>query len=144
MHKRPPMSFLLLAALSNALYQIVTRQVRVNDNAMTSLVFTGLAGAVVLSAVVPFYWQTPPVSDWLLFLAVGAAGAIGHLCLIRAFRAAPASVVAPFGYSSLIWASLYGFILFGEIPSIWTIAGASLIVTSGLYIFHRERKLAIT
>lgn len=134
--------FLLLAALSNAVYQIVTRLVRVNDNPMTSLLYTGIAGAVVLSFVVPFYWIAPTTTDWALFVAIGAAGGIGHLCLIRAFRLAPASVVAPFGYSSLIWASLYGFMLFGEIPGVWTLAGAGIIMASGLYIFHRERQVA--
>ncbi|MDH3389939.1 MAG: EamA family transporter, partial [Gammaproteobacteria bacterium] len=79
--------------------------------------------------------------DWLLFLFAGIAGCIGHLCLIRAFRSAPASVVAPFSYSSLLWATLFGFVLFGDLPDGWTLAGAALIIGSGLYIFHREHSL---
>jgi drug/metabolite transporter (DMT)-like permease len=61
--------------------------------------------------------------------------------LIRAFRTAPASVVAPFSYSSLLWATLFGFVLFGDLPDGWTLAGAALIIGSGLYIFHREHRL---
>jgi drug/metabolite transporter (DMT)-like permease len=79
--------------------------------------------------------------DWLLFVFAGLAGCIGHLCLIRAFRTAPASVVAPFSYSSLLWATLFGFVLFGNLPDGWTLAGAALIIGSGLYIFHREHRL---
>jgi drug/metabolite transporter (DMT)-like permease len=59
--------------------------------------------------------------------------------LIQAFRRAPASVVAPFSYSSVLWAAFYGWVIFGEWPDLWTWVGASLIIGSGLYIFHRER-----
>ena len=64
---------------------------------------------------------------------------LGHLFLIRAFRAAPASVVAPFSYSSLLWATLFGLLIWGDWPDLWTWAGALIIIGSGLYIFHRER-----
>ena len=107
---------------------------------MTSLFYTSILGAVVASGVAPFYWQTVAELDWLLFVFAGFAGAIGHLCLIRAFRHAPASVVAPFSYSSLIWATLFGFVLFGDLPDRWTLVGAAMIVGSGLYIYHRERQ----
>jgi drug/metabolite transporter (DMT)-like permease len=131
-------AFLLLAALLNASYQLLTRGVR-GDDPMTSLLYTAAAGAVVTSALLPWHWQTPLAFDWLLLAASGLAGALGHLCLIRAFRAAPASVVAPFSYSSLVWATLFGFLIWGDWPDAWTWAGAALIVGSGLYIFHRER-----
>ena len=131
-------AFLLLAAFLNASYQLLTRGVR-DDDPMTSLLYTAAAGAVVSSAILPWFWQTPALADWPLFVASGLAGALGHLCLIRAFRAAPASVVAPFSYSSLIWATLFGFLIWGDWPDSWTWVGASLIVGSGLYIYHRER-----
>ena len=66
-------------------------------------------------------------------------GGLGHLCLINSLRAAPASVVAPFSYSSLLWATLFGFVIWKDWPDLWTWAGAALIIGSGLYIFHRER-----
>ena len=130
--------FLLAAALLNANYQIITRKVR-HDDPMTSLLYTAAAGAVVTTAIVPWFWTWPAAVDWLLFVCSGIAGGLGHLCLIRAFRAAPASVVAPFSYSSLLWATLFG-LSSGGIGQIcgrgW---GAALIIGSGLYIFHRER-----
>jgi drug/metabolite transporter (DMT)-like permease len=130
--------FLLVAALLNANYQLITRKVR-NDDPMTSLLYTAVVGAIVTTAIVPWFWSWPTAFDWLLLLASGIMGGIGHLCIIRAFRAAPASVVAPFSYSSLVWAALFGFTIWGDWPDLWTWAGAALIVGSGLYIFHRER-----
>ena len=131
----------LAAAFTHALYQVFTRKLRSRDGPITSLFYTAVVGAAVSSVVVPFYWEPVATLDWLLFVFAGLAGAIGHLCLIRAFRTAPASVVAPFSYSSLLWATLFGFVLFGDLPDGWTLAGAALIIGSGLYIFHREHRL---
>lgn len=130
--------FFLLSALCNASYQLITRRVR-NDDPLTSLLYTAAAGALVTSAIVPWFWQWPTPFDWLLFIGAGAMGGLGHLCLIRAFHRAPASVVAPFTYSSLIWATLFGFTIWGDWPDLWTWTGAALIIGSGLFIFHSER-----
>jgi drug/metabolite transporter (DMT)-like permease len=131
--------FLLLAAVLNANYQILTRRVR-GDDPLTSLLYTATAGAVVTSLLVPWFWQWPKPMDWLLLMGTGLAGGLGHLFLIRSFRAAPASVVAPFSYSSLVWATIFGFVIWGDWPDLWTWAGAALIIGSGLYIFSRERR----
>ena len=130
--------FLLVAALCNANYQIVTRKVR-GDDPLTSLLYTAVAGAIVTSAIVPWFWTWPTAEAWFLLFLSGVAGGLGHLCLIRAVRLAPASVVAPFSYSALIWATLFGFVIWGDFPDLWTWAGAALIIGSGLYIFYGER-----
>jgi drug/metabolite transporter (DMT)-like permease len=135
--------FLLAASFSNSTYQIITRRVR-GDDPMTSLLYTAAAGAVVTSILVPWHWAWPSLLEWVLFVASGLFGGIGHLCLIRAFRVAPASAVVPFSYSSLVWATLFGVVIFHEFPGLWTWAGAALIIGSGLYIFHRERQLGKT
>jgi drug/metabolite transporter (DMT)-like permease len=131
----------LAAAVTHALYQVFTRKLGMRDSSMTSLFYTGVVGALVTTVVAPFYWQPVAAFDWLLFVFAGIAGGIGHLCLIRAFRHAPVSVVAPFSYSSLLWATAFGFVLFGDLPDVWTLSGAALIIGSGLYIFHREQAL---
>lgn len=131
-------ALLLIAALLNANYQIITRKVRLYDEPLTSLFYTAVVGAFITSLVVPFYWQWPRATDWLLLVSTGLLGGVGHLCLIQAFRHAPAAVVAPFQYSSLVWAALFGWLIFSEWPDIWTWLGAALIIGSGLYIFHRE------
>ena len=130
---------LLAAAVSNASYQIATRAVRADDP-RTSLLLTAAFGAVVSSFILPWFWQWPDIYGWTLLIASGAAGALGHFCIIKAFSHAPASVIAPFSYSSLIWATLLGYVIWGDFPasySFWT--GAALIIGSGLYIFWRER-----
>ena len=130
--------FLLAAALLNANYQIATRKVR-TDEPLTSLLYTASAGAIVTSAMVPWFWTWPDPFSWVLLIGSGLAGGIGHYCLIKAMTAAPASVVAPFGYSSLVWAAMFGLVIWGDWPDLWTWAGAALIIGSGLYIFHREQ-----
>jgi drug/metabolite transporter (DMT)-like permease len=132
--------FLLCAAFTNAAYQISTRSLR-NESPLTTLLFTAAAGAVVTSFLLPWHWSTPTPQEWLLLVASGAAGCLGHLCLIKALQAAPASVVAPFSYSSLIWAGLFGFVIWRDVPATSTLIGAALIIASGLYIFMRERRL---
>ena len=131
----------LAAAFTHALYQVFTRKLGTRDSPMTSLFYTGAIGALVMTAAIPFYWQPVASTDWALFVFAGIVGGIGHLCLIRAFRSAPASVVAPFSYSSLLWATAFGFVIFGDLPDGWTLTGAALIIGSGLYIFHREQAL---
>lgn len=134
--------FLLAAAFTNSLYQIITRKVRIYDQPVTTLFYTAMVGAVVFALPVPAQWVTPVVpAHWAVFCFLGLAGGIGHLCLIRSFRAAPASAVAPFTYAGLIWSTLYGYFVFAELPGIWTYLGAGLIIAAGLYIFHRERRL---
>jgi drug/metabolite transporter (DMT)-like permease len=131
--------FLIAAAVTNASYQIVTRKVRADDP-KTSLLFTAAFGAIICSLLLPWHWQWPDAYGWALLVGSGLAGALGHLCIINAFSNAPASVVAPFSYSSLIWATLLGYVIWGDFStstSFWT--GAALIIASGLYIFWRER-----
>jgi drug/metabolite transporter (DMT)-like permease len=132
-------SLLLVAALFNANYQIITRKVRLYDEPLTSLLYTAIIGALATSIILPWFWQWPHnAGHWLLLVATGLAGGIGHLCLIQSFRLAPASVVAPISYSALIWSALFGWLIFSEWPDIWTWLGAALIIGSGLYIFRRE------
>jgi drug/metabolite transporter (DMT)-like permease len=133
--------FLLLAVTTNAGYQIVTRQVR-GDNPLTSLVFTALGGAIFSSLIVPWFWIWPDAKGWALLVGSGVAAALGHLCIIKAYASAPASVIAPFNYSSMIWAALFGYLIWNDWPTANVWSGAVLIVAAGLYIFFREIKLA--
>lgn len=133
---------LISAAFCNALYQLLTRRLSAVDSPLTTLFYSGLIGSVATSLWVPAVWQAPSINSWILMVCVGLAGCLSHFCLIRAFRHAPASLVVPFSYSSLLWATLLGFAVFGALPDGWTLVGASLIVSSGLYIFYREKQLS--
>ncbi|MGH6873900.1 MAG: DMT family transporter, partial [Aestuariivirgaceae bacterium] len=106
--------FLLAAALTNSIYQLITRSVASYDHPHTTFLYTALAGAVLSSIAVPFVWEPPQVSGWVLLILMGVIGGVGHLFLIFAFDKAPAAVIAPFAYSALIWASIAGYVFFGE------------------------------
>ncbi len=126
------------AACCYAIYQIITRSLSHSDPPLTTLAYTALVGAVVMCLAVPFDWRTPDTTGWLLMILVGFLGGVSQFTLIKAFQAAPAATVTPFSYSSLVWATLFGFLVFGDLPDRWTIVGAIVIAASGLYIFHRE------
>jgi len=134
--------FFLAAALVNSVYQLATRRVSQNDTPQCSFFYTALVGGILSTFAAPFSWSAPGAFDWLLLVSMGVLGGGGHLFLIFAFDRAPAAILAPFAYSALIWASISGFILFGEVPDAWTVTGALIICASGLYIFHRERVVA--
>jgi drug/metabolite transporter (DMT)-like permease len=131
----------LLCAVMFALYQILTRIVSRADPPLTTLFYTALVGVGGLTVLIPFYWTTPDASGWALFGMVAALGASGHFLLIKALQLAPASTLQPFSYTILIWATLVGFLVFGNLPDLPTVAGAIVITLSGIYTFDRERRL---
>ena len=126
------------AALCFALYQIATRRLRGIDDPVTTLAFMAVTGTVVTSAIVPFFWILPDLAGGLLMGSLGMLGTTGHFALIKAFESAPVSVIAPFDYTALIWAALFGYFIFNEMPDTFTILGALVITGSGLYILRRE------
>ncbi len=128
------------AACLYALYQISTRYLR-SENAMTTLLYTASSGTIILTAIVPFYWLEPDMKAWGMMIFLGVTSNLGHFSMIKAYRAAPAATVVPFSYVNLLWATLFGYILFSNLPDIWTTIGATIIAGSGLYIFHREHTL---
>lgn len=132
--------FPLGAACLYALYQILTRFLGRTDDAMTTLFYTASTGTLITSALVAFYWQMPDATGWVMMAALGVTSNLGHFSMIKAYQAAPAASIAPFSYVNLLWATMFGFILFSELPDLWTISGAIVIAASGLYIFHRENK----
>ena len=129
----------LAAALANALYQICTRMLKGDDKPGTTMFYTSLAGALITTLLLPFNWVTPDVTGAALMLLLGVLGLISHFCLIRAYTAASAATVAPFGYMTLVWAAFFSLTIFGETLTPFTLGGGAIIVLSGVYIFHREQ-----
>lgn len=129
----------LFAAVFSALYQVMTRIASRHDSTATSFIYAALVGSLVASVAVPFFWVQPDAVGWTLMIASGVIAGLGHFAHIRALTLAPAASLAPFAYLNLVWGALFGFLLWGDFPDVWTIGGAFIIMASGLYIFHRER-----
>ena len=125
-----------------AFYLLSTRRLSGTAPALVTLAFTALLGAVVMTLLLPFFWRTPEAGDLLLMLSMGLIAAIGHLCVIRAYEWAEASMLAPFSYSEIITMTLVGYIFFGDFPDFWTWVGIVVVCGSGIYISLRERKRA--
>jgi drug/metabolite transporter (DMT)-like permease len=130
----------LIGAFAFALYQVATRVLARSESTETTLFYTAAGGLFWTSVLVPLIWVTPSPLNWLAFLFIGALGAAAHLCLIKAFGAAQASLLAPLNYSKLIWATLAGYVVFGDLPGLNTVLGCALIVASGLYVILCERR----
>lgn len=132
-------AFPLFAAASWALSLVVTRLMSVSDRPIVSLTYAGLVGFVVTSAIVPFIWVTPDLKGTLLGIATGVFGTAAQYLTIAALHRERASVLAPLFYGSLVWSILFGYLLFGDVPDLWTYAGAATIIAGGLYTLNRER-----
>lgn len=131
--------FPLISALAWACTLIMTRMLSATERAITTMAYSSIAGVLILSVLVPFVWVAPTWQAVALGVFIGVASTAGQWIVVLAFRYADASVLAPFSYTQLLWVSLLGFIVFGEIPDAWTVVGAGFIVASGLYTAHRER-----
>ena len=126
------------AAFMLAGYQIAGRILSRTDHALTTFAYTVWVGAIGMSLIVPFYWKAPDFPGWMLIAALGLFAGFGQFAVIKAFEAAPAAAVTPFIYSGLLWATLLGYTVFGDLPDLWTMVGALLIVSSGIYVLYRE------
>ena len=135
----PAAFFPLVSALAWACTLIMTRMLSGRERAITTMTYSSIAGVCILSAIVPLVWVAPSWHDILFGIFIGIASTAGQWIVVLAFRYADASVLAPFSYTQLLWVSILGFVVFGELPDIWTVTGAVFIVASGLYTAHRER-----
>jgi len=141
-----PAALLSLAAtICYGFYAVITRIVSRFDSNQTSLFYANFIGALVMLPVIPFVWTTP--QNWaiaLLLVGTGVLGSAGHFLLISGHRLAPAAVLSPFVYTQLIWVVILGYLVFDHLPNRWTMAGAAIVISSGLYLLYRERKLGKT
>ncbi len=133
-----PMLYVLGASLSWALVAILTRKLGKTETTGT-MVFYALASFVVVMAV-PLYWiWLPPSATELALISLAAlVGVSAQMCLIRAYTVAEPSIIGPIEYTGLVWGALFGYVIWGEIPDVFTLCGALIIAASGLYIIQRE------
>ena len=126
--------------IAYAFYIISTRKLSSIDNPFLTLIFTGLFGAIIISLIVPFFWVTPNLNQWLLMIGLAAVGTFGHFCLIMSLNLAEASKLSPLTYFEIINNILIGYFFFGDFPNKWLWIGLFFIISSGIYISVRENK----
>src|ERR1700726_4553926 len=135
-----PAMIALGGSLSFAILMLITRSLRATPDIV--LASSQFAGTFLLGALMsPFGWVTPGFGSLGLFAAAGCISVRALLCVNRSLKLAPASVVVPYQYSMIVWAVMFGYVVFGDVPSWPTIVGAAIIIGAGLYIFLREQNL---
>ena len=128
----------VLSALCWSMVLVVTRLMRSSERPLTVLLYSSVVGWVVSGPFAWMSWRTPGDTDWLLLIGIGLGYALGQYLTIRAFMLASPSLLAPFAYSSMIWAVLIGATVFGTFPDLATVVGTAVLIGAGLYVWHRE------
>ena len=136
----PAATLSAIGAVCYAIYSISTRILARTDSSETTNFYSNLVGAIIATAALPFFWT--PQTDLVIILlmcSMGLFSGLGHYFLIHGHRLAPASVLAPFIYTEIVWMIALGYLVFGDVPNRWTVAGVVVVVGSGLYLLYRER-----
>jgi len=132
--------FSVCAAITYAFYAIITRILTASESDSAQQFYAALVGTVAFLPVMPFVWIWPQdLLQVALMGAIGIIGFVGHGFLISAHRYAPAAILSPFVYVQIVWMTLYGFLVFGDVPTAANILGAGIVIASGLYLLFRER-----
>ena len=136
-----------LAALGTGffygIYFIITRKLHTADSPLLTLLITGVVGAIILSAYMPFSWIEPNPNQWLFMFCIGLCASVGHFFLILSLKYADASKLAPFSYFEIVTNVIIGYYFFSDFPDIWTWVGLLIIINSGIYISIRERSRVV-
>lgn len=130
----------LLCALSYATSALLTRKIGAQESVWASMVYASLFGTIVAGAALPFVWEPVAAPDLWKFGLIACLGTGAQLCIIRSFSITEASVVAPFSYLGIVFATFWGALLYDQWPDRWTVIGALVIVGAGLYVWHREHQ----
>ena len=131
--------YALGGTLCYSLLVISTRRLGMHDNVFCTVIYSSGLYALACLVVLPLVWVTPDMLDAGLLVATGLLGGTGMYLFVQAYRHADAAVLAPFDYTAMLWAALFGFLLWGEIPAPAAIAGMAIIAGAGLFLMHHER-----
>ena len=132
----------LASAFTNAAAVIQTRRLTDSETTSSIVFYFSIFCMIIGASTLPFVWRTPSPVELAALVSIGVLGGLSHILLTESYRYAPASVVAPFDYVALLWAFLFGYAVFGEIPVVHVYFGAGIVALSGLYVIWRERRLA--
>jgi drug/metabolite transporter (DMT)-like permease len=135
--------FALISAVCNAGTVIQTRRLTQSETTSSIVFYFSLVCAIAGAFTLPFAWHSPTASELAALVALGIFGGFAHILLTESYRYAAASVVAPFDYSSMLWALLLGYWLFGELPDTLVYVGGAIVAGAGLFVIWRERQLGL-
>ncbi|MDX1710730.1 MAG: DMT family transporter, partial [Rhodovibrionaceae bacterium] len=132
----------LLAISGTVLYALMilaTRRLGGSDSVLTTMLYSTVLYIAITAPAMPFLWVAPNAGEFLAFAMIGMIAGLGMFLFVEAYRLAPAATVAPFDYTAMGWAALFGYVIWAEVPSPTTVLGIAVIAAAGLYIVHRER-----
>lgn len=135
-----PVLVSLFAAALWGSYQIFVRLCGRFDRSETTTLWTALVGLGATSVMGPVVWTWPTPSEWAGLVAIAILGATAHFLMIKALSVAEPALLQPYSYTLFVWAVVVGYLFFGDLPDRWTLGGAAVIIASGIYIWHRERR----
>jgi len=133
----------MTSAVTNAGSVIQTRRLTDSEHTASIVFYFSLICAIMGALTLPFIWYTPTWPELIALILTGLIGGLSHILLTESYRYAPASVVAPFDYTAMLWAFLIGYFFFGEVTTIYLFVGAGIVVASGLFVIWRERQLGV-
>ena len=132
------LAFPLAMALSNACYHVLTRAIAGDEEPLAMLFHVGFFALLITSLALPWSWSSMAAWEWGLLALGGAFGTLAHLLLIQAFRMAPTAVISPMIYTQIVAACLLGYVVFGEVPTLATLAGAAIVIASGVALIRSK------
>ncbi|HYA06760.1 MAG TPA: DMT family transporter [Xanthobacteraceae bacterium] len=135
--------FALFSALSTAGTVIQTRRLVQSETTPSIVFYFSLVCAIAGALTLPFNWHSPTGAELAALIALGVLGGLAHIFLTESYRFATASVVAPFDYSSMLWALILGYWMFGELPGVLVYVGGAIVAGAGLFVIWRERRIGL-
>jgi drug/metabolite transporter (DMT)-like permease len=136
--------YAICGSLTNAGTAIQTRRLAQSESTSSIVFYFSLSCTLAGLVTLPFGWVTPSAGEMVALISIGILGGTGHIVLTESYRHASASLVAPFDYTSMIWALVLGYAMFGETPTSEIVLGSAIIAAAGLFVIWRERQLATT
>lgn len=136
----PAVLLVIAAAGCYATRQVLGRLLADTDKTITTVAYTALTASIIASVALPFFWQWPDSRfQWLALVSIGLFAGVGEVMVIKSLEVAEAAMVAPMHYTLIIWGTLYGYLVFDQLPDQWTWTGTAIIIVAGIYTLQRDR-----
>jgi len=137
----PAIFLVIVSGTAFGIRQIISRRVSGTDPLVTTVAYTALTAAVLLSLPLPFIWKSPAdLSQLLMMIGIAVIAGCGELSIMRALDLGEAVVLSPLQYTLMIWSTIWGFLIFAQLPDMWTLIGTAIVIGSGIYSLYHETR----